>query len=286
MMLTKNNTIFVVHLIWLPFGIDLFKQFVVSYKQHISGHEHQLLFLFNGVGNKTETSAYHEYAISEGLIYTSFYMESVQDIEAYKWIALQVDCDYFLFLNSYTKILAGDWLLNYVKNIQDGIGLIGATASCSCYWQDVFKKHTWHWDSSQSFDYNFRKIKLLIKAGTLWRFYFKPFPNYHIRTTGFFISKQLFENISCGKLNNKFAAYLFESGRNSLTNQVIAKGLDVLVIDKFGTSYRKEKWAIANTFWIKEQENLLFADNQTEMYNLSSEFKKKQLTELAWGKYE
>jgi hypothetical protein len=62
----------------------------------------------------------------------------------------------------------------------------------------------------------------------------------------------------------KLSAYKFESGKESLTNQVRNLGLRVLVVGRDGQAYDPEHWHRSNTFWQSREENLLVADNQTE----------------------
>ncbi|MHB8654742.1 MAG: hypothetical protein ACYDA9_12780 [Terriglobia bacterium] len=82
---------------------------------------------------------------------------------------------------------------------------------------------------------------------------------------------------------SKFAAYKFESGKHSLTRQIMSMNLNVLVVGRDGKGYENEEWSKSNTFWQRDQSNLLLADNQTIRY-LSGDNKTKQyLSRSAWG---
>ena len=84
-------------------------------------------------------------------------------------------------------------------------------------------------------------------------------------------------------VNTKFGAYQFENGRRSLTGFYMAKGLKVLVVDKYGKIFQPSEWKKSSTFWIDNQENLLVSDNQTRIYETATAEEKKQMGWLAWG---
>ena len=69
----KQPSVAVIHLVWIPYGINLFQSFVLSYQTHASGYPHVLILLFNGVNSEEDTVAYHRYAKARGLEYISFY---------------------------------------------------------------------------------------------------------------------------------------------------------------------------------------------------------------------
>ena len=114
-------------------------------------------------------------------------------------------------------------------------------------------------------------------------FLFKSFPNPHLRTNAFMIRRDVFLAVRYKPLTSKFRAYQCESGRNSVTNQVIKQGYDVYVVDRNGQVYESRKWPESRTFWIDKQENLLVEDNQTQLYHNATPDDKKKLTRLAWG---
>lgn len=86
-----------------------------------------------------------------------------------------------------------------------------------------------------------------------------------------------------GPVNTKFKAYLFENGRNSLTNKYLEAGMKVLLIDKYGRTYQPHEWKESKTFWINDQENLLISDNQTMIYQFALAGERKSMSKLAWG---
>jgi hypothetical protein len=173
----KQISVSVVHLVWLPFGIDLFNRFVQSYKKYQSGYEHELVFLFNGVQEENDTKPYHELANREGLHYKSFSRQRGWDLESYKWAASQLNTEYILFLNSYSEFMNNNWLMHFMKAIQlPGVGIVGATASYHSIFSMIRYETKLSWEWGKNLNENFRKYKLLIKNLFLYRTWFSPFP--------------------------------------------------------------------------------------------------------------
>jgi hypothetical protein len=170
------------------------------------------------------------------------YFDTGQDIETYKGVAAQVDTDYLLILNMFSQVLAPDWLKHYVDKMNDTVGVISSTASNQSYYSSVYQKHPWYWETTKGFNYNFRKYKLFFKAFFYWRFLFKPFPNPHLRTSAFFIRPKELLAMNFKFVKNKFTAYQFENGRNSMTVCYRKKGLKTLVMDKHGKVYEPSEW--------------------------------------------
>ncbi len=280
-----NITVGVVHLVWLPYGIELYKNFINSYVNVSSGHEHDLVFLFNGVVEESELQPYYEFADMVKIKYKYFCLKGGQDIEAYFWIAEKIKgYSHFLFFNSFSVILCNNWLQNYLNAIElPGVGLVGSTGSWQSHYTNVFQNHKAAYERTKSVLYNYRKYKLFLKTIFYWRFLFAAFPNPHIRTTAFVIKSSLFLKLKRKKLHSKFDAYLLESGREGISNQVLKKGYKILIVDKFGRTYPPDKWPESKTFWVENQENLMVQDNQTGLYRDANKYERKRLQELAWG---
>jgi len=207
-----------------------------------------------------------------------------QDLDAYFWAAGQLDSKHLLFMNSYSEFMYDNWLEKYMQHcIYDDIGLIGATGSWESYFRSVFIDNNLKWESGKTFNQNFRKFKLLVKAFVYWRFFFPDFPNPHIRTNAFMIKRQLMCSLKHELLQNKMAAFKLESGVNGLTVQVMKKGLQAILIDKHGRAYSMKEWKRAAIFWSSKQENLLISDNQTRKYEFGDDKTRQKLSTHAWG---
>jgi hypothetical protein len=280
------DTISVVYLSWIPYGIEEMNAFVKSYKEHSAGVPHQLTIIFNGVHTDEDYQPFLKIAEDElENRFTYFILEKGQDIDAYLFVTRKLKSDYLFFLNTYSRILAENWLRKFVKAFEDPqIGLVSATASAMSYYSAVFQKNSWKWYRKQSLFDEFRKYKLMIKALLYWRFLFKPFPNYHIRTNAFMIKRETMLRIQCPLLDSKFKAYLFESGHMSLTNQVLKMNLSVRMMDRNGQLYEMKDWAHVPVFWNDKQQLLLIKDNQTNKYASALPEEQQFMSYLAWGK--
>ncbi len=266
-------------------GTGAFNNFISSYCKYNSGHPHQLVLLFNGVSKEEEITPYLKIIAEKKIPFQKLiHYGSCHDLDAYFWAAAQLDSRYLLFLNSYSVILDEGWLERFMlqKEVKN-VGIIGATGSWQSYYRTVFINNSWRWENARSVKENIRKFKLLIKASIYWRFLFPDFPNPHIRTNAFMMEREVMVSLKRKPIKKKFAAYKLESGVNSLTAQVLAKGMEVVVVDRWGRSYKKGEWAQARIFWKENQQDLLISDNQTRKYDQADEKTRTWLSLLAWG---
>ncbi len=90
-----------------------------------------------------------------------------------------------------------------------------------------------------------------------------PFPNPHIRTNAFMIERQVFLDVLPDSIETKNDSYLFESGPDGLTQRILQRGLQIVVVGADGRVYGMEEWAESDTFRLGGQRNLLVKDNQT-----------------------
>ncbi|MDQ6756637.1 MAG: hypothetical protein M3004_06845 [Bacteroidota bacterium] len=281
----KRN-ISVVYLIWLPAGTESFYKFIYSYLHNIAGLSHQLIMLFKDSEiDSKDTDPYHRYLEEMNIHYTSLYFKGGLDIDAYFFAAKNISKDLILFLNTNSILLSDNWLLKMYDNIiKENVAMVAATGSFQSYSSTAFIRNSWQYERQKSFSHNFRKYKLFIKSFFYYKLFFKSFPNPHLRTNGFMIWKNIFLEIKYKPLTSKLRAYSFESGRNSITNQILKNNKNVLVVDKFGNKYEINSWYDSKTFWSFNQENLLIADNQTKKYLSASENKRRIYTLIAWGR--
>jgi len=114
----------------------------------------------------------------------------------------------------------------------------------------------------------------------LW--HFAAFPNAHIRTNGFILSRQVISRMCWPPTTTKFDAYTFESGRRGITAQVVRMGLEPVVVGRNGRGYFRAEWPGSDTFWQGDQDNLLISDNQTQQYALGPLELRRLLCRHAW----
>jgi len=273
----------VVHLIREKNGIEPFKNFLESYCKNKGNCEHDLLFIFKGFYRKKNIEKY--YCLLQKFNIACKYLflcDFGYDIRAYLKVARTFDYKYYCFLNSYSVILDEKWLDKmYYYISKNGVGLVGATGSYESLYNNFLIDH----DINENTPL-FRKMKAHCSRKLMpcrLKFLFDHFPNYHIRTNGFMISRLVMLSKPCELIMGKFDAIMFESGKNSLTRQVMKMNLKALVVGKDGIGYEKEDWYKSNTFRQGDQKNLLIADNRTNAYMYADVSAKRKLSLLAWG---
>ena len=230
--------------------------FLESYNAHAAGIEHD--FLIIDKGQKTEAPAgYNVLKVNDfGYDFCAFG----------KLRGISNNYDYLVKLNSTSLILADNWLANLYAAIRtDKAGIAGATGA---------------WASGRSMSH------------AKWReIVYPPFPNPHIRGTGFIIASDVFRKVwhrGLWHLSKPVKIrYLLEHGRDGLSVRIEKLGLKLLVVDKAGRIYEKQDWEASQTFRTGTQENLMIADNQTLIYERASTLERVWLSDTCWrNKYQ
>ena len=170
------------------------------------------------------------------------------DLSAYMAAAELLSHETLVLFNSYARVVSRNWFASFCSGFaQLGSGaLLGATGS--------FETH-----------------------GNV-----PPFPNPHIRTNAFMISRKLFLSFNAPLLTKR-DCNRFEAGPEGLTKRVLKAGGQIGIIGRDGVVYGPEDWPLARIFRSGGQENLLVADNRTQDYQTASIFRRKKLAALAWG---
>lgn len=226
------------------------RAFLKSLATHRPGAEFDLVYVLKGFEpNETDSNLLafrefspqpvHEVRVSDDLYPTQVLLDT----------AAMMQYDKILFLISYSRVLAPNWLSIYL-NAFDHIpscGIVGATGGYE------------RLENSQ------------------------PFPNVNIRTNGFMVEAKLIASCDRGNLATKFGGNLFEAGPNSLTRQIVRRGLVPVVVDRLGQPWTAEAWPISRTFRSGNQEGLLIADNRTYDYASASAKRRRKLARLNWG---
>lgn len=254
-----SSGIHVIHLVWAPLGVAPLERFLESYRRHAAGIEHRLLVIFNGFGRNLP--APFEAALAGIEFETLQLSERHLDLAAYRVAAEAAEGSRLCFLNSHSEPLAEGWLERFHRQLSaPEVGLVGATGS---------------YEQSAS-----SPLGRVVNRRRLTRF-----PNPHIRTSSFMISRELMLDLEWGDVRKKAAAWQLENGPRSITRQVWQRGLEALVIGRDGEAYPQERWYESRTFRSGEQENLLVADNRTREYQEADPATRRWLTELAWGRH-
>jgi hypothetical protein len=278
------------------------RTFLQSYRAHPAGIEHDLHVVLKGFSDETSYAAARALfaPVSANLIELD---DSGYDIGSYLAAAGQVANNRLAFLNTFSEILADNWLAHLDAALdRPDVGLVGATGS----WQSLGSAYEAaalrfaHWlrhpvgyvrshfgagphpsVSAAAHRRSFRDIALKLR-GLADLYEFGRYPNPHIRTNAFLIERERFLSLRSMPFRRKADVYKFESGRRSMSNQILAMKLKALVVDRFGRTYDIDDWRSSSTYWTDSQENLMIADNMTRKYALGSPQLRELLENLAW----
>lgn len=276
----------VAHLVRKVNDLAAMRAFAESYRAHPAGAAHELLVIYKGFDGEAD-AAEHETLLS-GISHKRMFVDDTGfDIGSYLAAARSTPCDYFCFLNSFSRIECDGWLAQLSAHaVRPDVGIAGATGSWQSIETDFHDVAAVHLRRPRPF------YKRWILAGMLrCRYYYRvwgrfpAFPNPHLRTNAFMVARRLFLELRVPRLRGKWDAYRFESGMASLTRQVLSMGLKALVVGADGRGYAPEEWLQSGTFWTKDQENLLVSDNQTRAYAEADTTERTRLSHHAWRRF-
>ncbi len=283
----KPGALGVVHLVWAPLGPDPLRRFLRSYNAHSPGIAHELVIVLNGApiedtgppaerkGSRDGKALTREDLEAEltGIEHRLIVLEHpVPDLAAYGLAARALTHSRLCFLNSYSAILADRWLAIFLQALEDPhTGLVGATAS----WESQSR---WIRGRARYWPYQ------LIRSRGARRDY-PRFPNPHIRSTAFAIDRANLLAMNLEAAQDKRATYLLESGRRSITRQILERDLRAVVAGRDGRVYGVKDWAASRTYRSGEQDNLLVSDRRTEDWVRASPRLRRRLSRDAWGEH-
>lgn len=273
----------VVHLIRKKNGLGPLEEFITTYRAHNAGISHDLLLIFKGFDTPPNLDGYAD--LLQGIPYTPLFVSDHGfDIGPYFVVANEFDYRYFCFLNSFSVLTTSGWLAKMYEHIRkEEAGLVGATGS----WESIYSTQLW---SIRNRRRPFTPRRLagtalmhLQTQTTCSERFFAPFPNPHLRTNAFMISRDVMLRLRAGPIRSKLDACRFESGKQGMTQQVQAMGLQPLVVGRDGKGYSVEEWPESCTFRSGEQANLLVADKQTRYYARQDAMTKHSLSACTWA---
>ena len=257
-------------------SVELTKRFAQSYLHYPSGVDHTLTLICKGFQDRHLIEEHHS---QFGKIPLSVIeMPDVgYDIGSYRCAVDSFECGYYCFLNSYSVISGPAWLKSLVDCAADPkVGLVGATGS----YESISSGYMTGITVGSS-------NLLMVSPGiprAIWNLmYFPWFPNPHIRTNGFMLRNDILRKVAWPRKPSRAQALRFESGRQSLTRQVLSLGLEVLIVGRDGRSYNIPEWQSSKTFRQKDQSNILIADNRTIEYSWAEHEVRARLSIEAWG---
>ncbi len=253
-----------VHLVWAPLGTAMLAGFLAAYREHPPGVEHRLVVILNGFegeGDGDLQRAEVEQLLA-GVDHEPLAMAPpVHDLTAYRDAAARIDARTLCFLNSYSRPRVAGWLAMLLEPLRDpSVGLTGSGGS----------------------------HESLYSAAPFWlrarrKPDFPPFPNAHLRTNGFALSRELALSLDWPPTRRKLDAWRLESGNASITRQVLERGLQALVVGCDGVAYPPERWPESATYRSGDQSNLLISDNRTQEYDRARPARRRHLSAMTWG---
>jgi hypothetical protein len=246
----------VLYLAWTPYGIEPAERFLASYRRHPAGVDHRLGLVI--AGPEDDRSPWRR-------LFADVAHDEVQfglgiDLDHYRNAVERVVAERYCFLNTVSVILEDEWLAFLDRALASPeVGIVGATGS---------------YESPNA-----------VRPGPLARLRpgHLPFPNPHLRTNAFALERELLVSLEWPRGIGKLAAVALEGGSQSLTRQVLERGLEARVVGRDGVAYPPERWQESRTFRTGEQENLLIADNRTRHYQDGGRLTRWGLAWLAWG---
>ncbi|MDX6598316.1 MAG: hypothetical protein QOE87_2203 [Gaiellales bacterium] len=245
----------VVHLVWAPLGVAPLERFLASYRAQPAGIPHRIAFIFKGFDSPAGAAA--QVGLLEGLEHESFFYDRPTfDLPAYKAAGERLQASHYCFLNSESVLLAPRWLGALSAALaRPGVGVAGATGSYET--------------PSSMFPWRRRR----------W----PRFPNPHVRTNAFMLSRELLRSAPWPEVSSKAQAWELESGVAGLTRHSWSQGLDTCVVGRDGSAHLPWEWPASATFRSGGQSNLLVADNRTREWDEATPSRRVALSRYAWG---
>jgi hypothetical protein len=289
-----------VHLVRHANGFAPFEAFMASYEAHSAGREHDLVLLFKGFSAPAEAAAYLERA--EDSRPTALYVnDSGLDLTAYLTAAGRLSHPLIGFANSFSEVLAEDWLELLSAPVVNGAGAAGATGSWGgglsyrLFQAGVPGGYADVFDDRRAVQLAMHEIGGTRYRGDLLHWIgnvvymirdfhtLTLFPAVHLRTNAFVIQRERLLALRAGRLGRKRDVYRLESGRGNVTTQLTALGRPPVVVDRNGVARHAPEWPEGDVFWQGRQEDLLVADNQTRRYANGPARHREVLSRFAWG---
>jgi len=298
-MATRPRTA-VVHLVRHANGLAPYEAFMASYERLEPGLDHELVLLCKGFADADSLAPVLERAADHrpGLVQLP---DDGFDLGAYLATAGVLEHERVCFVNSFSEVLATGWLGMLDAALADGrAGAAGATGSWAsnlefglylaglptAYSAALPGRRVAHaamhelngTTPAPMSDWVYNVVKTAQYSPRTARF-----PAIHLRTNAFLVDRLLFGSLRIGRAATKWATYHLESGRRSITRQLIARGRPPVVVDRCGTSREPQNWHRGDVFWQAGQADLLVADKQTRSYASAPPHVRAILSGQAWG---
>ena len=227
-------------------GAAVFRRFIESYRNFADDTPHDLLIIFKGFPTRSSREEY--YRVLDNVTFIELKKSDIGfDIGSFRKASEHFSYSHYLFLNSFCRILCENYLTKLLNCLSTAprAGLVGPSGS---------------WEQGCS----------------------SAFPNYHIRTSAFFIGRDVLTRVRWPVVITKYDAYQFEHGRKGLSRQIVRLGLKLYVVRADGRWCGEAEWPYSSSFRSGEQEQLMVADKQTDIYASSDDRMRDSLRKRAW----
>jgi hypothetical protein len=295
----------VVHLVREANGIEPFALFLDSYKRHRSGAEHELVLLLKGFADEQAAAAYLELAHELGPVVSLQLPDDGFDLGAYRRAAEALPHRRLALLNSFSEILADDWL-GIMLGALDRPGVAAVAASGSWGSHVSHMRYELGLGGPYGRVFSDRRethrvfarlagvdpegrgrpvLSQLHQGAVIGRqlIGFAEFPAPHVRTNGLLLDRLSWLRACKMVPHDKLQAHRLESGRRGITRRLSADGSEVLIAGRDGGVFTSAEWPRSITFWQGDQRNLLIGDNQTRAYERGDLVTRRVLSRYAWG---
>ncbi|MFC7702454.1 hypothetical protein ACFQX9_38015 [Bradyrhizobium sp. GCM10028915] len=279
-------------------------RFLETYRRHPAGVDHDLYVVFKGFPD--EESLARARALFAGISIHSVQIDdSGYDLGAYVRSARIAPNRRLLFLNTFSQILGDNWMQFFDRALsRPGVGVVGATGSWAANTAGVESSLIYvirrmmglparlyqaseHGQASGSRPAA-GAMAAIKSAGwapfeyALRLYRYGRYPNPHLRTNAIMIDRDRFLSLRLPDCKTKSDAHMFESGRRSMTRQILQQKLRPVIVDRHGKVYDIAEWKSSLTFRVSQQQNLLIADNRTADYAQGGAERKQYLERLSW----
>jgi hypothetical protein len=106
----------------------------------------------------------------------------------------------------------------------------------------------------------------------------------HIRTTAFMLCRDLMLDLDWQEpIITKDDAYAVEHGPRNITQQILERGLNAVVVGRDGKGYSIPQWRDSDTYCTETQGNLLIGDTATHRFAAGSPCRRARRHRATWG---
>ena len=244
--------------------------FLKNYKKFESGYPHELLICFKLFDNE-KLNNFRK--LLSDVVYTEFidiFPNNDFDLGSYYRVASNYKSRNIFFLGSYSYPICENWLKIIMKNYENN-SILATSASYESLLTSIRLKKF------------YKFISYLIKLFSYKKFFY-PFPNPHIRTTGFLIKgSDYFKFMNNKSIKSKIDAWKIESGKNSLTNYFKKLNYKIYVINSDGAKFSEKNWKESKTYNYLSQNKCIISDKHTRKYHDLENLQKFIYQSNTWG---